>query len=167
MYVEQMKTGRLIGRAPDDKPTMDNPTLIRTAAVSTDGELKVTASATLVRDSTGPYEVAETRAKAGDILSAFGLGSVALSNGAPTSLSSRGTKTPYSRLAWADSRPRPVPWVLGHGVPFSPGPALMARGADASRRNCSLGPPSSAINCWTNEACPPGFSRVLRQLVPS
>ena len=52
---------------------MDSPILIRTADVSPSGELKVTAGATLVRDSDAAYEVAETRAKAGGILSAFGL----------------------------------------------------------------------------------------------
>ena len=47
--------------------------MIRTADVSPDGELRVTAGATLVRDSDPDYEVAETHAKAGGILSAFGL----------------------------------------------------------------------------------------------
>ena len=47
--------------------------MIRTADVDLDGRLKVTAGATLVRDSDPAYEVAETHAKAGGILSAFGL----------------------------------------------------------------------------------------------
>ena len=47
--------------------------MIRTADVDLDGDLKVTAGATLVRDSDPAYEVAETHAKAGGILSAFGL----------------------------------------------------------------------------------------------
>ncbi len=72
----------LFGRSSDGTPTMDSPILIRTADVSTDGELKVTAGATLVRDSDAASEVAETRAKAGGILSAFGLAPVALSDGA-------------------------------------------------------------------------------------
>ncbi|MCW2738722.1 chorismate-binding protein [Nocardioides sp.] len=72
----------LFGRAPDGTPTMDSPILIRTADVSLAGELKVTAGATLVRDSDAAYEVAETRAKAGGILSAFGLAPAALSDGA-------------------------------------------------------------------------------------
>ena len=42
--------------------------MIRTADVSPDGAMKVTAGATLVRDSEPDYEVAETRAKAGGIL---------------------------------------------------------------------------------------------------
>jgi phenazine biosynthesis protein phzE len=71
----------LFGRSPDGTPTMDSPILIRTADVSPAGELKVTAGATLVRDSTAAYEVAETRAKAGGILSAFGLVDAALSDG--------------------------------------------------------------------------------------
>jgi len=41
--------------------------------VGLDGRLTVTAGATLVRDSDPAYEVAETHAKAGGILSAFGL----------------------------------------------------------------------------------------------
>ncbi|MDR7253305.1 phenazine biosynthesis protein phzE [Nocardioides sp. BE266] len=71
----------LFGRAPDGTPTMDSPILIRTADVSPSGELKVTAGATLVRDSDAAYEVAETRAKAGGILSAFGLAPAAGSDG--------------------------------------------------------------------------------------
>lgn len=72
----------LFGRSPDGTPTMDSPILIRTADVSPSGELKVTAGATLVRDSLAAYEVAETRAKAGGILSAFGLVPAAVSDGA-------------------------------------------------------------------------------------
>jgi 2-amino-4-deoxychorismate synthase len=63
----------LIGRDPDGHPTADSPIVIRSADVSLDGELRVTAGATLVRDSDPDYEVAETHAKAGGILSAFGL----------------------------------------------------------------------------------------------
>ncbi len=63
----------LFGRAADGSPTMDSPILIRTADVDPAGHLKVTAGATLVRDSQAAHEVAETRAKAGGILSAFGL----------------------------------------------------------------------------------------------
>ncbi|QBX55620.1 phenazine-specific anthranilate synthase component I [Nocardioides seonyuensis] len=71
----------LFGRDPDGSPTMDSPILIRTADVDLDGRLKVTAGATLVRDSDPAYEVAETRAKAGGILSAFGLVPPAASGG--------------------------------------------------------------------------------------
>ena len=71
----------LFGRSPDGTPTMDSPILIRTADVSPTGALKVTAGATLVRDSDAAYEVAETRAKAGGILSAFGLVPAAVSDG--------------------------------------------------------------------------------------
>ncbi len=63
----------LFGRDAAGAPTMDSPILIRTADVGLDGSLKVTAGATLVRDSDAEYEVAETHAKAGGILSAFGL----------------------------------------------------------------------------------------------
>jgi phenazine biosynthesis protein phzE len=63
----------LIGRDESGAPTADSPIVIRTADVSPDGRLKVTAGATLVRDSDPASEAAETRAKAGGILSAFGL----------------------------------------------------------------------------------------------
>ncbi len=63
----------LIGRDDTGAPTADSPIVIRTADVSPDGAMKVTAGATLVRDSDPHYEVAETLAKAGGILSAFGL----------------------------------------------------------------------------------------------
>ncbi|MFL6157600.1 MAG: chorismate-binding protein [Marmoricola sp.] len=63
----------LIGRDANGAQTADSPILIRTADVSATGALKVTAGATLVRDSDPRSEVAETLAKAGGILSAFGL----------------------------------------------------------------------------------------------
>jgi phenazine biosynthesis protein phzE len=63
----------LLGRDRDGSPTADSPIVIRTADVSLDGRLKVTAGATLVRDSEPAHEVAETHAKAGGILAAFGL----------------------------------------------------------------------------------------------
>ena len=63
----------LFGRDRDGEPVIDSPIVIRTADVDLDGRLKVTAGATLVRDSDPAYEVAETHAKAGGILSAFGL----------------------------------------------------------------------------------------------
>lgn len=63
----------LFGRDPEGRPTVDSPILIRTADVAPDGRLKVSAGATLVRDSEAAHEVAETHAKAGGILSAFGL----------------------------------------------------------------------------------------------
>ena len=63
----------LIGRDGTGAPTADSPIVIRTADVSPEGTMKVTAGATLVRDSDPDYEVAETLAKAGGILSAFGL----------------------------------------------------------------------------------------------
>ena len=70
----------LFGRDRAGNHTMDSPILIRTADVSTAGELKVTAGATLVRDSSAASEVAETHAKAGGILSAFGLVPAATGN---------------------------------------------------------------------------------------
>ncbi|WP_435748217.1 anthranilate synthase family protein [Nocardioides sp. SYSU DS0663] len=63
----------ILGRDAQGGPVVDSPIVIRTADVDLDGNLKVTAGATLVRDSDAAYEVAETHAKAGGILSAFGL----------------------------------------------------------------------------------------------
>jgi phenazine biosynthesis protein phzE len=63
----------LLGRDAEGRPTADSPIVIRTADVAPDGSLKVTAGATLVRDSVAASEVAETHAKAGGILTAFGL----------------------------------------------------------------------------------------------
>src|SRR5690349_6065943 len=74
----------LIGRDEQGAPTADSPIVIRTADVSPGGAMKVTAGATLVRDSQPDYEVAETLAKAGGILSAFGL--VPRATGAPTAV---------------------------------------------------------------------------------
>jgi len=74
----------LIGRDEAGAPTADSPIVIRTADVSPGGALKVTAGATLVRDSDPASEVAETAAKAGGILSAFGL--VPRATGAPAEI---------------------------------------------------------------------------------
>jgi 2-amino-4-deoxychorismate synthase len=63
----------ILGRDASGAPVLDSPIVIRTADVSMSGELKVSAGATLVRDSDPAYEVAETHAKAGGILAAFGL----------------------------------------------------------------------------------------------
>ena len=63
----------ILGRDPDGGAVVDSPIVIRSADVDLEGRLKVTAGATLVRDSDPAYEVAETHAKAGGILSAFGL----------------------------------------------------------------------------------------------
>jgi phenazine biosynthesis protein phzE len=63
----------LIGRDDEGLPVADAPILIRTADVDLDGNVKVTAGATLVRDSDPAYETKETWAKASGILSAFGL----------------------------------------------------------------------------------------------
>ncbi|MEP9363164.1 anthranilate synthase family protein [Nocardioides sp. CN2-186] len=63
----------ILGRDAAGGPVVDSPIVIRSADVGLDGRLTVTAGATLVRDSDPAYEVAETHAKAGGILSAFGL----------------------------------------------------------------------------------------------
>ncbi|MDQ3629197.1 MAG: anthranilate synthase family protein [Actinomycetota bacterium] len=66
-------TMALIGRDEQGRQVADAPILIRTADVSVGGAVRVTAGATLVRDSDPAYETAETHAKAAGILSAFGL----------------------------------------------------------------------------------------------
>lgn len=63
----------LLGRDEDGGARLDAPILIRTADVDLEGNLVVTAGATLVRDSDADYETSETWAKASGILSAFGL----------------------------------------------------------------------------------------------
>jgi phenazine biosynthesis protein phzE len=63
----------ILGRDAEGGVVVDSPIVIRTADVDLGGRLTVTAGATLVRDSEAAYEVAETHAKAGGILSAFGL----------------------------------------------------------------------------------------------
>ncbi len=63
----------LIGRDDQGNDRLDAPILIRTADIDLDGNLKITAGATLVRDSDPIYETQETWAKASGILSAFGL----------------------------------------------------------------------------------------------
>ncbi|MGI9157943.1 MAG: chorismate-binding protein, partial [Marmoricola sp.] len=63
----------LIGRDAAGHQSLDSPIVIRTAEVTLDGALTVTAGATLVRDSDPAQEVAETHAKAAGILAAFGL----------------------------------------------------------------------------------------------
>ncbi len=63
----------LLGRDATGAPTLDSPIVIRSADVGADGTLRVVAGATLVRDSDPVSEVRETHAKAGGILSAFGL----------------------------------------------------------------------------------------------
>ncbi len=63
----------LLGRDAVGVPTADAPILLRTADVSVGGDVRITVGATLVRDSDPQSEVAETHAKAGGILTAFGL----------------------------------------------------------------------------------------------
>lgn len=63
----------LLGHDEHGGQTVDAPILIRTADIGLDGTLRVTAGATLVRDSDPGAETAETWAKASGVLSAFGL----------------------------------------------------------------------------------------------
>lgn len=63
----------LLGRDAAGAPTLDSPIVIRSADIAPDGTLRVVSGATLVRDSDPATETRETHAKAGGILSAFGL----------------------------------------------------------------------------------------------
>ncbi len=63
----------LLGRDATGAGTLDAPILIRAAEISPDGLLRLPVGATLVRDSVGEHEVAETRAKAAGVLAALGL----------------------------------------------------------------------------------------------
>ncbi len=116
----------LVGRDPHGGPTVDAPIVLRTADVSVDGRLRVTAGATLVRDSQPRSEVAETHAKAAGILSAFGLVPAAPSEPAAvttlvedsavvTALASRNEQ--LSRFWLADqSATAPTPELAGRRV---------------------------------------------------
>ncbi|MFT7021274.1 MAG: phenazine biosynthesis protein phzE [Rhodococcus sp. (in: high G+C Gram-positive bacteria)] len=57
----------------DGVSTVDAPILIRTCEISPTGELKISAGATLVRNSVPEHEVAETRSKLGGVLAALGI----------------------------------------------------------------------------------------------
>lgn len=57
----------------DGVRTVDAPILIRTCEISPDGDLKISAGATLVRNSVPEHEVAETRSKLGGVLAALGV----------------------------------------------------------------------------------------------
>ena len=57
----------------DGVSTVDAPILIRTCEISPSGELKISAGATLVRNSVPEHEVAETRSKLGGVLAALGI----------------------------------------------------------------------------------------------
>ena len=96
--------------------------MIRTADVAPDGRLKVTAGATLVRDSDAADEVAETHAKAGGILAALGLvrrrpsATAGRSRGWPTTRR-YATRWPRATHRWPGSG-----WTSGHRTrPGCPG----------------------------------------------
>ncbi|MBQ1041659.1 chorismate-binding protein [Micromonospora sp. C32] len=64
----------LIGRDSAGSRTLDSAIMIRTAEIDGAGTLRLGVGATLVRDSKPESEVAETRAKAGAMRAALGLG---------------------------------------------------------------------------------------------
>lgn len=63
----------LIGSSETGRATLDAPILIRTADIASDGRLRVSVGATLVRDSVPEEEVEETRSKLAGLLGALGL----------------------------------------------------------------------------------------------
>lgn len=64
----------LMGSDEKQDQYLDAPILIRTAEIDLQGNLSISAGATLVRDSNPQAETEETKAKASGILRAFGLG---------------------------------------------------------------------------------------------
>ena len=123
----------LLGRDAEGEPIVDSPIVIRTADVDLDGRLTVTAGATLVRDSDPAYEVAETHAKAGGILSAFGLVAAGAGARRRTSPSWSTTRTCCSRSTRATGGSAAF-WLTDQaGAPPDPRLARQARG-DPRRR---------------------------------
>ncbi len=122
----------ILGRDADGAPVVDSPIVIRTADVDLEGRLTVTAGATLVRDSDPAYEVAETHAKAGGILAAFGLVAPA-----PTPSINVAELVNDEDVAAGAVRPQPAPRVvLAHrpvGRAAGPRPGREA-GGDPRRR---------------------------------
>ncbi|OLF09588.1 anthranilate synthase family protein [Actinophytocola xanthii] len=64
----------LLGRDASGGPALDSAVLIRTADLDAGGRLRLGVGATLVRESDPRSEAAETRAKAGALLAALGIG---------------------------------------------------------------------------------------------
>lgn len=101
--------------------TVDAPILIRTCEISPDGELKISAGATLVRNSVPEHEVAETRSKLGGVLAALGVETPRPRGADAVQLSSvpgvaEALQHRNSRLAsfWLDEQPLVVlPELLG------------------------------------------------------
>ncbi len=61
----------LVGRDQDGEDFLDSPITIRTAEISVDGSMHLSAGATLVKDSVAESEVLETKAKGAAILSSI------------------------------------------------------------------------------------------------
>lgn len=66
----------LIGRDAEGEDTLDSPITIRTADIDLDGNLEISVGTTIVRNSVPKDEVAETHAKAGGVMKAFGFNQV-------------------------------------------------------------------------------------------
>ncbi len=114
----------LLGRDEEGAPTADSPIVIRTADVSPDGAMRVTAGATLVRDSDPAYEVAETHAKAGGILSAFGL--VPAATGTPAQVADL-TRDEDVLIALSSRNQRLAKFWLTDQAGAAPAPSLAGR----------------------------------------
>ncbi len=61
----------LVGESPDGLPSVDSAILIRTADVDAQGHVRIGVGGTVVRDSNPQQEVAETAAKASQLIAAF------------------------------------------------------------------------------------------------
>ena len=116
----------LLGRDADGEPTVDAPILIRTADVDLSGRVRVTAGATLVRDSDPAHETAETHAKAGGVLTAFGL--VDPPATVATEVSALASDDDV-RIALGQRNQRLAPFWLTDQADTPPVPALKGRSA--------------------------------------
>lgn len=116
----------LLGRDATGEHTVDAPILIRTADVDLDGAVRVTAGATLVRDSDPAHETAETHAKAGGVLTAFGLVDPPATDGADIGAL---TQDEDVRIALGRRNQRLAPFWLTDQSSTPPVPALKGRTA--------------------------------------
>ena len=122
------------------------PILLRTADVGLDGRLRVTAGATLVRDSDPAYEVAETHAKAGGILTRLRPGSARRATPPADIAELAADEDVLSRSAGATSG------SAGSGSTTSPTPRRTPRWP-ASTSSSSTARTTSSRCCGTCSAC--------------
>jgi phenazine biosynthesis protein phzE len=117
----------LVGRDADGLQRADAPILIRTADVDLEGNLTVTAGATLVRDSDPDYETAETWAKASGVLSAFGLVDAPTPQGGPVEGFDAFTREDDVLIALGERNARLSQFWLSDQSGAAPEPSLQGR----------------------------------------